>query len=198
MRLFFLVMFCVVAFSCAPAAPTAPAEVQVTLETELGDIVLAIDTVKAPITASNFLRYVDAGLYEGGTFFRSVRTDNQPDDSIRIEVIQGGANPQRSGGFFEPIPLETTAQTGLSHLEGTLSMARSGPDTATHSYFICVADEPELDFGGYRQPDGQGFAAFGRVVQGMDVVRAIQAGQVRGQSLLDPVVTTRATRTNRP
>ena len=198
MHRFFLVMFCAVAVSCEPAPPSAPAEIHVTFETGLGDIVLAVDSVHAPVTAANFLRYVNTGLYDGGSFFRSVRADNQPNDSIRIEVIQGGANQERSDGFFAPIPLETTAQTGLSHLEGTLSMARSGPDTATHSFFICVADEPELDFGGLRQPDGQGFAAFGRVVQGMDVVRAIQAGQVQGQSLLNPVVITRASRTDRP
>ncbi len=165
------------------AAASGPAGVLV--RTELGDIRIEVDAARAPVTAMNFLRYVDAGLYDGTTFFRAVTPANQPNDRIRIEVVQGGdVDPSRS---FAPIPHETTAATGLRHGDGAVSMARDAPGTATSSFFICVGDQPELDFGGRRNPDGQGFAAFGRVLAGMDVVRAIQARPARGQALDPPV-----------
>ncbi|NNF02922.1 MAG: hypothetical protein HKN17_00540 [Rhodothermales bacterium] len=170
-----------------PAATPGDGGVDIVIHTEAGDIAVRIDTAAAPGTAANFLRYVDDGLYDGGTFFRVVRMDNQPDDSIRIEVIQGGADADRSDEFHEAIRLETTEMTHLSHVDGTISMARGGPHTATHSFFITIGDQPELDFGGRRNPDGQGFAAFGSVTEGMDVVRAIQTGTTDGQRLTDPV-----------
>ena len=169
------------------ASPVS-SEVDVIIATSLGEITVRIDTLRAPVTASNFLRYVDEGLYNGGTFFRTVRLENQPDDSLRIEVIQGGANREKREQFFDAIELERTSSTGLLHLDGTISMARSGPDTATSSFFICIENQPELDFGGMRNPDGQGFAAFGQVTRGMDVVRAIQMAPADGQSIRVPVV----------
>ncbi len=162
--------------------------VPVRVFTSEGSFLLAVDTLSAPSTSRNFLRYVAAKHYDGGSFFRVVRMDNQPTDSIRIEVIQGGANQERSEDFFDPIVLERTSGTGLLHVNGAISMARGGPDSATHSFFICIGDQPSLDFGGMRNPDGQGFAAFGIVLDGMDVVRAIQEGAVERQTLVDPVV----------
>lgn len=159
----------------------------VVIQTDLGEIVVEVDTTNAPVTGHNFLRYVDGHFYEGGSFFRVVRMDNQPNDSLRIEVIQADMNPERRGDAFDPIALEGTQTTGLRHLDGTISMARGGPDTARASFFICIGDQPELDEGGMRNPDARGFAAFGKVVEGMDVVRAIQAGAADGQSLLEPV-----------
>jgi peptidyl-prolyl cis-trans isomerase A (cyclophilin A) len=165
--------------------------VPVRIETSLGDIDVAIDSLHAPATAANFLRYVDAGLYDRGRFHRTVRSDNQPDDTVRIAVIQGGIDPARRHEGFPPIPLERTSSTGLLHLDGTISMARSGPNTATSDFFICVGDQPALDFGGHRNPDGQGFAAFGRVTRGMDVVRAINSSPADGaQRLTPPIVIT--------
>ena len=120
------------------------------IRTELGEIEIEVDTVRAPITASNFLRYVDGGFYDGGRFFRTVHLDNQPNDSIRIEVIQAGIDPAKSEDGFPAIPLERTSVTGILHRDGTVSMARSEPDTATSSFFICVGDQPSLDFGGRR------------------------------------------------
>jgi peptidyl-prolyl cis-trans isomerase A (cyclophilin A) len=155
--------------------------------TSLGEVRLAVDTLRAPVTGTNFLRYVDAGLYDNGTFFRSVRMDNQPSDSVRIEVIQGGMNPTRSDEGFDPISLEGTRTTGIRHADGAVSMARAGPDTATSSFFICIGDQPELDEGGLRNPDLRGFAAFGIVLEGMDVVRRIQSGETDGQTLTEPV-----------
>lgn len=158
---------------------------RVLISTELGDILVELYAHKAPLTVANFLAYVDAGSYDNSSFFRVVRPDNQPDDQIRIEVIQGGNLPQDM--CRPPIRLETTAQTGLRHLDGTISMARGAPDSARCSFFICINDQPQLDFGGLRNPDGQGFAAFGRVIAGMDVVRSIQRRPAKGQMLRQTV-----------
>ena len=173
---------CFLTLLCADALPL------VTIQTSLGDIVVEIDTVNAPVTATNFLRYVDEGLYADALFHRVVRMDNQPTDSLRIEVIQGSMGPDRRGQGHPAIPMEGTGTTGLMHLDGTISMARGGPDTATSSFFICNGAQPELDEGGMRNPDGRGFAAFGRVVSGMDIVRQIQAAPTDGQTLREPVM----------
>jgi peptidyl-prolyl cis-trans isomerase A (cyclophilin A) len=108
---------------------------------------------------------------------------NQPDNEVKIEVIQGGLGNDERGLGLPPIVHETTAQTGLRHLDGSISMARVEPGTASSEFFICVGDQPELDFGGTRNPDGQGFAVFGRVAVGMEVVRAIQEQPAEGQWL---------------
>ncbi|HXG89660.1 MAG TPA: peptidylprolyl isomerase [Vicinamibacterales bacterium] len=166
-------MLAVVALSSAPAASqTAPVRVRV--QTELGDIIVEVDAAKAPITAANFLKYVDAGHYDGGTWHRTVKIDNQPESVIKIEVIQAGVNAEKSKAGFAPIPLERTTVTGITHRDGVISMARGAADSATSGWFICINDQPSLDFGGLRNPDGQGFAAFGRVVSGMDIVGKIQ------------------------
>ena len=148
--------------------------VRVLVQTELGDIVVEVDQARAPVTAANFLRYVDAGHYNGGTWHRTVKMDNQPESPVKIEVIQAGVNPAFAKAGFSPIPIERTSVTGLLHKDGVISMARGAPDSATSGWFICINDQPSLDFGGARNPDGQGFAAFGRVVSGMDTVRKIQ------------------------
>jgi peptidyl-prolyl cis-trans isomerase A (cyclophilin A) len=163
------------------------AGVRVVFETTQGKITLAVDTVHAPITGRNFLRYVDGHFYDGGHFFRTVREDNQATDPVHIAVVQVGADPARLHDQFPPIPLERTTTTGLHHLNGTVSMARNVPNSATSSFFICIGDQPALDFGGARNADGQGFAAFGRVVEGMDVVRAIWRAHANGQALTPPV-----------
>jgi peptidyl-prolyl cis-trans isomerase A (cyclophilin A) len=150
------------------------ATVRVRVQTELGDIVLELDPKRAPGTTANFLRYVDAGHYDGGTFHRTVKMDNQPESPVKIEVIQAGVSADRAKDGFPAIPLERTSVSGLAHKDGAVSMARGAPDSATSGWFICINDQPSLDFGGARNPDGQGFAAFGRVVSGMDVVRKIQ------------------------
>ena len=163
--------------------------VHVVIETEMGKIEVDLDADKAPGTVANFLRYVDDGHYTGGRFHRTVklRPDNQPQSTVKIEVIQAGINPEREKSGWPPIALERTNKTGLKHVDGAISMARDGPDTATSDFFICIGAQPELDFGGRRNPDGQGFAAFGRVTRGMDVVRKIQAAPVEAQKLTPPV-----------
>jgi peptidyl-prolyl cis-trans isomerase A (cyclophilin A) len=162
--------------------------------TSEGEIQFRLYPDKAPLTVANFLRYVEAGLYNGTTFFRVVTLDNQPNNSVKIEVIQGGDMDEKK--CFQPIALETTKMTGLRHRDGTVSMARAGPGTATCNFFICIGDQRELDFNGRRNPDGQGFAAFGRVVKGMDVVRRIQKLEQEKQYLKKPVVIHAITRTD--
>jgi peptidyl-prolyl cis-trans isomerase A (cyclophilin A) len=161
--------------------------VSILIETEMGVIEAEIDTVHAPVSGNNFLRYVDAGLFDGGRFHRVVKKkpDNQPQSEIKIEVIQAARREGTEG--FPPIPLERTSVTGLTHKDGTLSMARSEPDSGTSHFSICVGDQPDLDFGGKRNPDGQGFAAFGRVVNGMDVVHKIHNAPFEEQRLTPPI-----------
>ena len=119
---------------------------------------------------------------------------NQPTNDVKIQVVQAQADTSRRRQYFPAIPLERTRDTGLRHLDGSLSMARNGPDTARDSFSICIGDQPEMDFGGKRNPDGQGFAVFGKVIVGMDVARRIQAGEANGQQLRKPVKILRTTR----
>ena len=146
---------------------------RVLIKTELGDITVEIFEKKAPVTSSNFLKYVDEGRFKGSCFYRVVRMDNQPNSKIKIEVIQGGLRFTHRENILPPIEHETTQKTSVLHLDGTISMARSEPGSAASEFFICIGDQSELDFGGKRNPDGQGFAAFGKVVAGMDVVKKI-------------------------
>ena len=170
-------------------AITASASPLVRIHTALGVIEAELYADKAPASVANFLKYVDAGRYTGGQFHRTVtlHPDNQPNSTVKIEVIQGGVNPEFAEKDWPAIALERTSATGLKHLDGTLSMARAGPDTATSDFFVCVGDQPELDFGGKRNPDGQGFAAFGRVTKGLDLVKKIQSAPADGQKLTPPV-----------
>ncbi len=156
------------------------------METELGEIMIEIYLDKAPITAPNFLKYVDDGLFKDSKFYRVVRDDNQPDNDITIDVIQGGLFSEEE--MYPPINHETTVITGIKHEDGVISMARNEPGSATSEFFICVGDQPELDFEGKRNPDGQGFAAFGKVVEGMDVVRKIHQQPVDGQMLTPEIL----------
>lgn len=168
--------------------------VLVIIKTEKGEIEIELDAKNAPNTTANFLRYVDAKHYETGRFHRTVTANNQPDNTAKIEVIQAGVPIAKEKDTFPAIKLERTRYTKLTHKDGTISMARDGPDTATSDFFICVGDQPELDFGGKRNPDGQGFAAFGRVVKGMDVVRTIQKSTADGQALKPPIMIQSITR----
>lgn len=178
--------------------------IQIRIETEYGTIRAELYDSEAPITTTNFLHYVDEGLYDRGRFHRTVTAENNsnanielteedrngrqmPNDVVAIQVIQASINTNREDELDGPIPLERTSETGLNHLDGTLSMARFTPNSAESDFFICINDQPELDFGGKRNQDGQGFAAFGRVTEGMDVVRTIQGQPADGQQLTPPV-----------
>ena len=150
----------VAAVTLAACAAEAPAVVRVMLATSLGNIELELYPDKAPLTVANFLRLVDGGYLEGGSFYRSVSPENDHGSPV-IAVIQGGIGDAPSP--FAPIAHESTAATGLLHLNGSISMARAAVGTASSEFFICIGDQPALDFGAMRNPDGQGFAVFGRV-----------------------------------
>ncbi|WP_372946734.1 peptidylprolyl isomerase [Mariniphaga sp.] len=160
---------------------------KVEFQTPPGKIVVEIDTVHAPVTAKNFLEHVENGTFKNAVFYRTVRKDNQPNNDIKIEVIQGGLYSDAEIEKHPGIQHETTKETGLKHLDGTISMARNEPGTASTEFFICMGSQPELDFGGKRNSDGQGFAAFGKVLNGMDVVRKIQQLPDENQYLKEPV-----------
>jgi peptidyl-prolyl cis-trans isomerase A (cyclophilin A) len=171
----------------------APAPVLVVIQTELGAIELEVDVARAPVTAANFLKYVDGKFFDGGVVNRSVRPDNTTRKDVEIQVIQFQSDPARQHEELPPIPLERTSVTGLKHTDGAISMARDGPDTATSSFFITIGDQPSLDFGGARNADGQGFAVFGRVIGGMEVVKKIHASKTGaagdyGTETLDPAI----------
>jgi peptidyl-prolyl cis-trans isomerase A (cyclophilin A) len=174
---------------CATTA-TGADKPRVVLETDAGRMVVELELERAPLSVCNFLAYVADGDYAGGSFFRTVVSATN-DNPHPIDVIQA-ATPRGSDDDSRPsIPLERTRDTGLSHVAGTISMARDGPDTATSSFFIVTHDTPSLDFGGGRNPDGQGFAAFGRLVEGIDVARRIQLSPADTEEQLTPPVAIR-------
>lgn len=167
--------------------PPPAAEPYVVVQTDLGPIAIVLKVREAPVTACNFLRYVQAHRYDGGAFFRTVVAETN-DNPNPIDVIQAATPAGSDDPGFGAIPLERTRDTGLRHVAGAVSMARGGPDTATSSFFIVVKEAPALDYGGKRNPDGQGFAVFGQVTAGtMDLVRAIQAQPATDEQLAKPV-----------
>ncbi|MGI9270991.1 MAG: peptidylprolyl isomerase [Woeseiaceae bacterium] len=157
----------IVTAACAEDTPQA---VRVSMATSLGAIELELYPDKAPVTVANFLQLVDGGHLAGATFYRTVSPENDNGSPV-IAVIQGGIGDAESP--FPTIAHETTADTGLPHLNGSISMARAEVGTASTEFFICIGEQPALDFAATRNPDGQGFAVFGQVVNGMDVVHAI-------------------------
>lgn len=159
---------------------------QVEIKTELGTILVEVYPDKAPLTANNFIQLVKENKLDGAVFYRVVRPDNQPINPVKIEVIQGGLF-DKGAEEIPAIQHETTKQTGILHKDGVISMARMQPGTASSEFFICINDQPELDFDGKRNPDGQGFAAFGKVIQGMDIVRKIQQLPDDSQYLVEPL-----------
>ena len=174
----------------ARAAAAASAKPRVTVTTNKGVFVLELEAEKAPITATNFLRYVDAGKYDGGVIYRA----------SRIPGVKGAGSiqgqPAVKARRFRPIEHESTIKTGLKHRAGTISMGRSTPGSATADFFICASPQPYLDANPKAKGDNLGFAAFGSVVQGMDVVKKILAlptpgktyvPEMKGQ-ILDPPV----------
>ncbi len=166
---------------------------RVRIETDLGDIELELFQQQAPASAGYFLADVRAGRYDGSSFFRIVTLSNQSAERHRrIAVIQGGLRHEHED--LEPvIPHESTAMTGLRHVKGTVSLARFAPGAVYHSFFICLREEPALDFGGARHPDGQGFAAFGRVSAGFDVVQRVYARAEAAEYLKNEIAIRSAT-----
>ncbi|HVY33464.1 MAG TPA: peptidylprolyl isomerase [Caulobacteraceae bacterium] len=164
--------------------------VKVLIATDKGDILAGLEEGKAPITCANFLRYVDAARYDGASIYRAVQAPGAPD----VGLIEGGIDDPRK--LYPPIAHESTALTGLKHLDGTLSMARDAPGTAASDFFVCAGPASYLDANPAATGDNAGYAAFGRVLQGMEIVRTILAlpttGLARNPSMqgqiLDPPV----------
>jgi peptidyl-prolyl cis-trans isomerase A (cyclophilin A) len=175
----------ILTLACATRLAQPARTALVRIVTAMGEIDVEVDLARAPVTSANFLRCVEEGRSGGGRFHRTVRPDTEVRRDVPIEVIQAGAAGERDN--VPPILLERTSATGLRHVDGALSMARDTPDSATSDFFICIGDQPSLDFGGARNPDGQGFAVFGHVVHGGDVVRRIQASPAVGQALTPPI-----------
>lgn len=160
----------------------------VRIETWKGDFIVELYNDKAPKSVAAFLANADAGYYKNGSFYRILNGDNQPSDALKAEIIQGGA--YRSGNKLPkppPIPHESTRQTGILHKTGVISFARLEPGTASSEFFICISDQPGLDFGGENNPDGQGYAAFGKVIEGMNVVNKIYHSRENEQSFDPPI-----------
>jgi peptidyl-prolyl cis-trans isomerase A (cyclophilin A) len=163
------------------AAPAArPKPVDVAIKTSDGTFVVRLDPAHAPVTVANFLHYVDAGTYNGAKFYRTVRKATEPNSSI--EVIQGGLNPQGINPMIAPIPLEPLSRTGLHNDDGALAMARtSDPNSATTEFFVDIGNDRFLD------TTGGGYAVFGKVISGMDVVHKIHTARATGEMLSPPV-----------
>ena len=154
----------------------------------MGDIEVELFPGQAPKTVASFLSYIDSGFYKKSSFYRVLKTDEMPSPA-NTGIIQGGiwqTNPERKA-LLTGIEHETTKQTGLTHQSGTISLARTTPGTATTEFFICIGDQSPLDFGRRGTEDGQGFAAFGKVFDGMDIVRKIQAQKSRGDKFVEKV-----------
>jgi peptidyl-prolyl cis-trans isomerase A (cyclophilin A) len=175
-----LILIPFIGISCQKKNPV------IEIQTPKGNITVELYIDKAPVTAGNFLKIVKDHVLDGGSFYRTVRGINDT-NPVKISVIQGGAEDKNRIPDIRPIEHETTEKTGIKHLDGVISMARDKPGSAKTEFFICIGDQPELDFGGRRNPDGQGFAAFGRVIEGMPLVLKIWQGVAEGQKIDPPV-----------
>jgi len=162
---------------------------QIQIITNIGYINAELYPDKAPVTVKAFLSYVDSGLYKNSSFYRVLMVESMASD-LNSGVIQGGIwqSDNKRAVALPGIPHESPKQTGLSHTSGTLSLARTTPGTANSEFFICIGDQTGYDSSKNFNPDGLGFAAFGRVTRGMDIVRQIQSQPADGQLFTKPIV----------
>jgi peptidyl-prolyl cis-trans isomerase A (cyclophilin A) len=160
---------------------------QVEISTRQGDIVIELYADKAPKSVAAFLSYVEKGLYNNASFYRILNDENQPSNAAKANVIQGGLYRSKKRPELPGIPHESTKESGILHKDGVISLARTEPGTATTEFFICIGDQPGFDAGGANNADGLGYAAFGRVIKGMDIVRKIY-NQPEYEQYFDPPV----------
>ncbi len=174
-------------FSCNADKSGNP---KVEIETKFGTIVVELYPAQAPLTVAAFLRYVDSGYYKKSAFYRVLTEENQSSESFKSELIQGGIweSNNKFAISLPGTPHESTEKSAILHKDGVISMARTDTGTANTEFFICVGDQHGLDYGGKRNPDGQGFASFGKVVRGQDIVRRIHKQPELNESF-DPLVT---------
>ena len=188
MRKYYLLTSCLIfLISCGGGSDNKHPHVQI--RTAAGDIELELYPEQAPKTVAAFLSYIDSGFYRNASFYRVLNDDNQSSEAERSNLIQGGIwrTNQKKASSLPGIPHESTQQTHILHKDGVISLARTAPGTATTEFFICIGDQPGFDFGGENNPDKQGYAAFGKVVKGMDIVRNIYARPENNQSFDPPV-----------
>ena len=171
--------------ACSPKYKNPHIEIQ----TSKGEIELELYPDQAPKTVQAFLTYIKRGYYKNSSFYRVLNDDNQPSNADKAELIQGGMYKSmfKVHDTLPGIPHESTAQTHLLHKKGTISLARTTPGTASSEFFICLSDQPGFDFGGENNPDKQGYAAFGKVIKGMDIVTKIYNQNEDNQSFDPPV-----------
>lgn len=187
MRNVCLMCFALLIFSCNTTKDANP---HIVIKTKYGEIEAQLYGDKAPKSVSAFISYIDSGYYSNANFYRVLTDDNQPSNAPKAELIQGGIwhTNNKLATSLPHIPHEATQQTGLHHEDGTLSLARKEPGTATTEFFICVGPQPGFDFGGENNADGQGYAAFGKVIKGMDVVKKIYNSPEYNTSFDPPVM----------
>ncbi len=192
MRYFYLAFafFCLF-ISCSIKKYKNP---HVEIQTISGDIEVELFPGNAPKSVAAFLSYVDSGYYKKAFFYRALNEDNQPTGNAETAMIQGGIWRTRRAIKVPYIPHESTQQTKLTHLNGTISFARQAPGTATTEFFICIGDQPGFDYGGINNPDGQGYAAFGHVVKGMELIKQFYTQPTNGDLLQPPIEITNIVR----
>jgi peptidyl-prolyl cis-trans isomerase A (cyclophilin A) len=181
-----LLSFLLILISCSSNKYKNP---HIEIQTRLGDIEVELYPDKAPKSVAAFLSYIDSGFYKNSSFYRILNDENQPSNAPKSELIQGGIwkTNYKKSSTLPGIPHETTQQTGILHKDGVISLARQEPGTATTEFFICVGDQPGFDYGGENNADKQGYAAFGKVVKGMDIVRQIYRRPEEDQAFTPPV-----------
>jgi peptidyl-prolyl cis-trans isomerase A (cyclophilin A) len=181
---FFITILCLLG-ACKPSYKNPHIEIQ----TSMGDIEVELYPDQAPKSVAAFLSYVKAGYYKNSSFYRVLNGNNQPSYAPKAELIQGGMYRMKRGkpDSLSGIPHETTQQTKILHKDGVISLARLAPGTATTEFFICIGDQPGFDYGGENNPDKLGYAAFGRVIKGMDVIQKIYTQPEYDQSFDPPV-----------
>lgn len=185
MNKFILFLFTVLLISCNQKKYKNP---HILIDTQLGDIEVELFPDQAPKTVAAFLSYIDSGFYKKSSFYRVLKTEEFATPA-NTGIIQGGiwqTNPAQKA-LLKGVEHETTKQTGLTHQSGTISLASTTPGSATSEFFICIGDQSPLDFGRRGTEDGQGFAAFGKVFDGMDIVRKIQAQNSRGDKFVEKI-----------
>ena len=182
-----ILLFLLIITGCAQTKYNQPA---IKIETNFGDIIIELYPQKAPITVKAFLSFVDSGLYKNSSFYRVLKAEDQPSSSFKTDLIQGGLwqVDYKKQLSLKGIPLETTRETGLHHVDGAVSLARTTADSGNSEFFICIGDQPAYDYGGKANADGLGYAVFGKVVKGMDVVRQIQSQPDNATTFTPPLL----------
>lgn len=187
-----ILIFAIALISCAQKTYKNP---HIEIKTQFGNIEVELFPDQAPKTVAAFLTYIDSGFYNNSSFYRVLKAEELP-TTVNTGIIQGGlwqTNPVKKI-TVKGIEHETTKQSGLTHLNGTISLARTTPGTANTEFFICIGDQSPLDYGRRGTEDGQGFSAFGKVYEGMDIVRKIQAQKNRGDKFLAKIEIYKITR----